>query len=80
VWFLIPELAPNLKLKAPTIVLPSKAYSLYGRRVVVCADEEKVAEVRPWAERFALIIWPILMGVSIWFFASYLPTLRGGLK
>jgi hypothetical protein len=28
-----------------------------------------VAEVRPWAERFALIIWPILIGESIWFFA-----------
>jgi hypothetical protein len=35
-----------------------------------------VAEVRPWADRFALI-WPILIGVSIWFFASYLPRRRG---
>jgi hypothetical protein len=31
-----------------------------------------LGEVRPWAEWFALII-PILIGVSVWFFA-YLPT------
>jgi hypothetical protein len=30
-----------------------------------------LSRVRPWAERFALIIWPILIGVSVWFFASY---------
>jgi hypothetical protein len=34
-----------------------------------------LADVRPWTERFALILWPILIGVSIWFFASYLPML-----
>jgi hypothetical protein len=39
-----------------------------------------LADVRPWTERFALIIWPILIGVSVWFFASYFPTRRGGLK
>jgi len=32
-----------------------------------------LAEVRPWTERFALIFWPILIGESVWFFASYLP-------
>jgi hypothetical protein len=31
------------------------------------------ADVRPWTERFALILWPILIGESVWFFASYLP-------
>jgi hypothetical protein len=30
-------------------------------------------EVRPWTERIALIFWPILIGESVWFFASYLP-------
>jgi membrane protein implicated in regulation of membrane protease activity len=32
-----------------------------------------LADVRPWTERFALILWPILIGESVWFFASYLP-------
>jgi hypothetical protein len=34
-----------------------------------------VAEVSPWpwAYRFALIFWPILIGESIWLFGSYLP-------
>jgi len=38
-----------------------------------------VADVRPWpwAYRFALIFWPILIGESVWFFASYLPRWRG---
>jgi hypothetical protein len=27
--------------------------------------------------RFALILWPILIGESIWFFASYLPRRMG---
>ena len=36
-----------------------------------------LADVRPWAERFALIIWPILIGESVWFFVSYLPRRRG---
>ena len=35
------------------------------------------ADVRPWADRMALIGWPILIGVSVWFFASYLPRRRG---
>ena len=38
-----------------------------------------LGEVRPWVEQFALVIWPILIGVSVWFFGSYLPTGRGGL-
>jgi len=36
-----------------------------------------LADVRPWMEWFTLIIWPILIGVSVWFFASYLPTQLG---
>ena len=32
-----------------------------------------LADVRPSMEWFALAIWPILIGVSVWFFASYLP-------
>jgi hypothetical protein len=36
-----------------------------------------LADVRPWAERFALIIWPILIGESVWFIGSYLPRRRG---
>jgi hypothetical protein len=35
------------------------------------------ADVRPWAERMALIGWPILIGVSVWFVGGYLPTRRG---
>jgi hypothetical protein len=27
--------------------------------------------------RFALILWPILIGESVWFFASYLPRRLG---
>jgi hypothetical protein len=37
------------------------------------------ADARPSGEWFALIIIPILIAVSVWFFASYLPTGRGGL-
>ena len=37
-----------------------------------------LADVRPWTEGFVLILWPILIGVSVWFFASYLPSLHGG--
>jgi hypothetical protein len=37
------------------------------------------SDARPSGEWFALIIIPILIGVSVWFFASYLPTGRGGL-
>jgi len=36
-----------------------------------------LADVRPWAERMALIGWPILIAVSVWFIGSYLPTRRG---
>ena len=36
-----------------------------------------LADVRPWLDQFTLTIWPILIGVSVWFFALYLPTLRG---
>jgi hypothetical protein len=50
-------------------------YYLFWVGVLIAALH--VAEVRPWAERFALIIWPILIGVSIWFFGSYLPRRRG---
>ena len=37
------------------------------------------AEVRswPWAYRFALIFWRILIGESVWIFASYLPRRLG---
>ena len=38
-----------------------------------------LADVRPWAERMALIGWPILIAVSVWFLGSYLATGRGGL-
>jgi hypothetical protein len=34
-------------------------------------------DVRPAGERFVIIIWPILIGVSVWFFGSYLLTQRG---
>ena len=46
-------------------------YYLFWVGVLIAALH--AAEVRPWAERFALIFWPILIGESIWFFASYLP-------
>jgi hypothetical protein len=36
-----------------------------------------IADVRPWAERIAVIGWPILIAVSVWFIGWYLPTLRG---
>jgi hypothetical protein len=36
-----------------------------------------LADVRPSLDQFTLTIWPILIGVSAWFFALYLPTLRG---
>ena len=32
-----------------------------------------LSEVRPWMEWFALVICPIVIGFSVWFFA-YLPT------
>jgi hypothetical protein len=35
-----------------------------------------LADVRPWAEWMAMIAWPILIGVSVWFIGSYLPTRR----
>jgi hypothetical protein len=34
------------------------------------------ADAREW---FVLVIWPILIAVSVWFFGSYLATGRGGL-
>jgi hypothetical protein len=37
------------------------------------------ADVRPSGEWFVLVIWPILIAVSVWFFGSYLATGRGGL-
>jgi hypothetical protein len=36
-----------------------------------------LADVRPWMEWFALVICPILIGISVWFFASYSRTQRG---
>jgi len=36
-----------------------------------------LADVRPWAERMALIGWPILIGVWVWFIGGYLPVRRG---
>jgi hypothetical protein len=36
----------------------------------------RLVEVSPWTYRFALILWPILIGESVWFFASYLPRHR----
>jgi hypothetical protein len=36
-----------------------------------------IADVRPWAERIAVIGWPISIAVSVWFIGWYLPTLRG---
>jgi hypothetical protein len=35
------------------------------------------ADVRPWTERIAVIGWPILIAVSVWFIGRHLPTLRG---
>jgi hypothetical protein len=32
-----------------------------------------LAEVRPWMEWLALIICPIVIGFSVWFFASFSP-------
>jgi hypothetical protein len=29
-----------------------------------------IADVRPWAERMAVIGWPILIAVSVWFIAG----------
>jgi hypothetical protein len=37
----------------------------------------RLAEVRPTTEWTLLLGWPGLMLVSVWFFGSYLPTLRG---
>jgi hypothetical protein len=37
----------------------------------------RLVEVSPWTCRFALIFWPILIGESVWFFASYLPRRMG---
>jgi hypothetical protein len=31
-----------------------------------------LADVRPSGEWFVILIWPILIGVSVWFFGSYL--------
>jgi len=52
-------------------------YYLFWVGVLIAALH--VADVRPWpwAYRFALIFWPILIGESVWFFASYLPRWRG---
>ena len=36
-------------------------------------------DVRPSGEWFVLVIWPILIAVSVWFFGSYLQRGRGGL-
>jgi hypothetical protein len=36
-----------------------------------------IADVRPWAERMAVISWPILIAVSVWFIGWYLPTRCG---
>jgi hypothetical protein len=49
-------------------------YYLFWVGVLIAALH--VADVRPWpwAHRFALIFWPILIGESVWFFASYLPS------
>ena len=35
-----------------------------------------LADVRPSGEWFVILIWPILIGVSVWFFGSYLLTQR----
>jgi len=37
----------------------------------------RLAEVRPLTEWVLLIGWPCLILVSVWFFGSYLPRLRG---
>ena len=37
----------------------------------------RLAEVRPLTEWVLLIGWPGLILVSVWFFGSYLPRLRG---
>jgi hypothetical protein len=50
-------------------------YYLFWVGVLIAALH--VAETRTWAERLALIIWPILIVESIWFFGSYLPRRRG---
>ena len=38
-----------------------------------------LSDVRPWMEWFGLVIIPIVIGFSDWFFAEYSPTGRGGL-
>jgi hypothetical protein len=52
-------------------------YQLFWVGVLIAALH--FSDARPSGEWFALIIIPILIGVSVWFFASYLPTGRGGL-
>jgi hypothetical protein len=52
-------------------------YYLFWVGVLIAALH--FADARPSGEWFALIIIPILIAVSVWFFASYLPTGRGGL-
>ena len=32
-----------------------------------------LSDVRPWMEWFRLVIIPIVIGFSVWFFASYSP-------
>ena len=49
-------------------------YYLFWVGVLIAAL--RLAEVSPWTYRFALIFWPILIGESVWFFASYLPRRR----
>jgi hypothetical protein len=52
-------------------------YHLFCAGMLIAALH--IADVRPWAERMALIDWPILIGVSVWFVGGYLPTRRGWL-
>jgi hypothetical protein len=47
-------------------------YYLFWVGVLIAALH--LADARPWMEWFGLVIIPILIGVSVWFFASYSPT------
>jgi len=59
----------------PMMKIIEFAYYLILVGVLVAALH--AAEVRPWAQRFGLVFWPILIGESVWFFGSYLPRQRG---
>ena len=58
----------------PVITTVEFVYHLFCVGMLIAALH--IADVRPWAERMALIGWPILIGVSVWFIGGYLPMRR----